>query len=161
MRALDLEVAAADEMTEAERAGVELIIDALGEPIPQGSKTPVKRGAKVVLIEDNPRLAPWRREVTARARARVALTGWRLLDGPCRVDVLLLFDRPPAAARRRYPHVKPDADKCARAIGDALTGVVYVDDSRIVELNVRKRYTIGQAGARITVTALDGQTMLS
>ncbi len=39
------------------------------------------------------------------------------------------------------PHIKSgDLDKVARSIGDALTGVAYLDDAQIDVLYVRKGY---------------------
>jgi hypothetical protein len=36
--------------------------------------------------------------------------------------------------------VKPDLDKLVRAVGDALTGILYRDDAQIVSLNASKRF---------------------
>jgi Holliday junction resolvase RusA-like endonuclease len=50
------------------------------------------------------------------------------------------------------PRSKPDVDKLARTTLDALTGIAFDDDSRIVDLVTRKRYAEpGREGARITV----------
>ena len=40
-----------------------------------------------------------------------------------------------------YPIVKPDIDNVAKAILDALNGVVYKDDNQIVELHIKKLYS--------------------
>jgi crossover junction endodeoxyribonuclease RusA len=40
----------------------------------------------------------------------------------------------------RWPSKKPDLSKLVRAIEDALTGVVYDDDARIVMHDITKRY---------------------
>jgi len=40
-----------------------------------------------------------------------------------------------------YPIVKPDLDNVAKAILDALNGVVYKDDNQIVELHIKKLYS--------------------
>ena len=45
---------------------------------------------------------------------------------------------------------KPDLDKLARAVGDALTGVAYRDDAQITRWHLQKRYG-EQAGTEITV----------
>lgn len=60
------------------------------------------------------------------------------------------------ASAPRYPNaMKLDGDKLARATLDALTGIVYDDDGRIVELLVRKRYaTPGDEGATILVDVM-------
>lgn len=38
------------------------------------------------------------------------------------------------------PETRPDADKLLRAVGDALTGVVYRDDAQLTTVVVRKRW---------------------
>lgn len=56
----------------------------------------------------------------------------------------------PKRCRRTTPCVRPDVDKLARALLDALTGIAYEDDGQVVELLVRKVY--GPATlARVTV----------
>ena len=40
-----------------------------------------------------------------------------------------------------HPTKKPDADNIAKVICDALNGVAYGDDTQVVDLNIRKRYT--------------------
>ncbi len=51
-----------------------------------------------------------------------------------------------------YPRTKPDIDKLARTTLDALTGIAFDDDSRIVRMVVAKEYARpGHEGARITV----------
>jgi hypothetical protein len=53
------------------------------------------------------------------------------------------------------PHTKkPDADKLFRAVGDAMTGIVFPDDAQIVQFWARKRYALlGEtSGAIITIT---------
>jgi Holliday junction resolvase RusA-like endonuclease len=46
--------------------------------------------------------------------------------------------------KRRYedsePTAPPDIDKLARAVLDALTGIVYDDDSQVIELQATKRF---------------------
>jgi Holliday junction resolvase RusA-like endonuclease len=80
----------------------------------------------------------------------------------CAVDVTVVFflPRPKAHSRSngelkadapRWSPKKPDADKLARCALDALTGVVFVDDSQIARLLVEKRYADGQAGAHVLV----------
>lgn len=50
------------------------------------------------------------------------------------------------------PIGKPDRDKLERATVDALTGIVFDDDARIVDGAIRKRYAQpGREGARITI----------
>lgn len=64
--------------------------------------------------------------------------------------------RPSAPA---YPNVYPDIDKLVRCTLDALTGVLFDDDSRIVALSVTKEYAASARteGASIGVAAMDGR----
>lgn len=109
-----------------------------GIPATQGSsKTiPHRFTGAPTYRPDNPRLAPWRSDVAQTALVRMAELGIGgvLIDGPVRM--VLRFRMP-----RRKKHgtrnrledaaVKPDLSKILRAVEDALTGVVYTDDSRI------------------------------
>lgn len=49
--------------------------------------------------------------------------------------------RAQALARQIQPVTKPDLDNIVKGICDALNGVVYVDDSQIVELQIAKLYS--------------------
>ena len=44
-----------------------------------------------------------------------------------------------------YPATKPDLDKLVRSVGDALKGLAYEEDSRIVDIDARKRFAIESA----------------
>jgi Holliday junction resolvase RusA-like endonuclease len=56
----------------------------------------------------------------------------------------------------RYPVAKPDADKLLRTTWDALTMLVFDDDSRIAETMMRKIYAPpGQEGAWIKIEQLE------
>ena len=48
--------------------------------------------------------------------------------------------RRPASVDRALPTTKPDRDKLERAVCDALTGVLWVDDCQVVDGPVRKLY---------------------
>ena len=52
-----------------------------------------------------------------------------------------------------HPAVKPDIDKLVRCTLDALSGVAFDDDARIVSLTAHKRYRKRgtEAGADITI----------
>lgn len=55
-----------------------------------------------------------------------------------------------------YCAKKPDVDNYAKAIMDALTdsGVIWMDDAQVVDINCRKLYTTRETGAAITVKEL-------
>jgi Holliday junction resolvase RusA-like endonuclease len=56
------------------------------------------------------------------------------------ISAIYGFIRPPRTVGRRDPCVRPDADKLARALLDALTGYAYDDDGQVIALSIRKIY---------------------
>lgn len=65
------------------------------------------------------------------------------IDAPVDLTVTFYLPRPRSAPRRvLFPATKPDLDKLTRAVGDALKGIAYTEDSRIVDLHIRKRFAI-------------------
>lgn len=125
-----------------------------GKPAPQGSKRHVGRG---ILIESSREVGPWRERVALAAHN--AMNGRTLLDGPIAVRLALTLPRPKSAPKRTTPPAvkRPDIDKLARAILDAITGTVIHDDSQITYLRVTKRLAdIGETpGATIVVGAIE------
>lgn len=57
--------------------------------------------------------------------------------------------RRPKSVRRELMTVKPDVDKLARAVLDALSGMLYEDDAQVTELSIRKGYSLNP-GCQIT-----------
>jgi len=65
------------------------------------------------------------------------------VEGPLSMSLAFLLPRPKSLPRRARHHVKkPDADNLAKAVTDALRGVIYRDDSQIVALHVTKGYDL-------------------
>lgn len=132
-----------------------------GTPQQQGSKN--QFGAE----SNAAKLKPWRNAVAQAVGEAWEAAGFSLLRGPVRISVVFGYTRPKAhyrtgknshILRDDAPHYKisaPDADKLARAIGDALTGVVYKDDSQVQWGHLRKVYD-ESAYADITIIDLSG-----
>ena len=120
-----------------------------GIPAPQGSKRHVGGGR---MIESSKKLKPWRDAVRKAATQHLIDNS---LDGPLRVSMDFYLPKPQRSKFGDHPAGKPDADKLARAVNDALTdsGLIF-DDSRIVSLHVRKHWAIERAGVSITVEPL-------
>lgn len=118
-----------------------------GNPAPQGSKSAFVRGGRAVMVESSKRLKPWR-EAIAKAAAKC----FDAPSGPSSpIELCLTFHLPtPKKPRRTMPTSKPDIDKLTRAVCDALTGVVYHDDSQVVSVTAHKRYAI-EPGVLISV----------
>lgn len=125
-----------------------------GTPAPAGSKRAFRgKGAsagRILLTDASKRSKPW--QALIRQVAGEAMAGRELLR--CPLDVVLRFyvRRPKGhygtgrnAGKLRgsappYPASKPDVLKLARAVEDALTGIVYADDALIVREVLYKRY---------------------
>jgi Holliday junction resolvase RusA-like endonuclease len=136
-----------------------------GVPAPQGSKTVARTGDRSYVREDNPALEPWRNAVAAAARQ--AMDGRELLAGPLLLYALFTFPRPKSHYRtgRRAGELKatapqwcttrPDVDKLLRAVGDAITGIVCVDDAQFAEVEAFKEY--GSPGLDVSVFTIGGE----
>lgn len=68
---------------------------------------------------------------------------------------LLVYLAPPKTMPkgRVWPTVTPDVDKLARAVLDALKGVLYADDAQVVRLHVLKSYARGDTRPGLTIHA--------
>lgn len=65
----------------------------------------------------------------------------KLLDGPLALEVIFYLLRPKSKPKRvKYPDTKPDLDNLVKSIKDALEGVIYTNDSRIVREVIEKCY---------------------
>lgn len=123
-----------------------------GTPRPQGSKKSFGRGR---MVEVSEHVGPWRERV-----ALFAHNAWAhqpLIERLVPVKTVLEFvmPRPASAPKRSTPSMirQPDCDKLLRAVDDALTGVIWIDDAQVVNSHQVKRYAeIGEtAGVRIRV----------
>jgi Holliday junction resolvase RusA-like endonuclease len=143
-----------------------IVFTVLGEPQPQGSKTTVQqKGRRPRVIDDNPDTKPWR--ATVAAVALEAMAKRPPLEGPLELHAVFVFGRPAShwgtgrnagvlkASAPAYCSSRPDVDKLLRAIGDALTGIVYRDDARIAIVRAEKHYGDGPAFAHIVVSEID------
>lgn len=147
----------------------EIAFSVAGRPATAGSKRAFpfkgKDGRLHVAVSDSSgeKGKSWRALLVDAARA---VYGGPPLDGPLVLDVRFRFERPKAHFRTvkkspdpivrpnapDFPAVKPDATKLLRALEDALTGVIWTDDARIVVQRVRKVYSLSP-GVDVTVSA--------
>jgi Holliday junction resolvase RusA-like endonuclease len=73
-----------------------------------------------------------------------------LWDGAIRVHVLIERVRPKARKNEKYCTTKPDLDNIEKNLWDALHGVIYTNDSRIVDKHVSKIYSdVEQVSVRL------------
>jgi Holliday junction resolvase RusA-like endonuclease len=134
-----------------------------GEPQPQGNKTGFIRGGKVVMVEgrrpeSREAFKDWRGGVSSAAKDWQRDNGGvEPIDAPVSVDVTFWLTKPASLPRWRWlPWSRPDVDKCARAVLDGISKILIKDDSRVVDLAVRKRFALGVApGCLLRVEAID------
>lgn len=130
-----------------------------GIPKPQGSKRAIvnRHTGKAAVVESAGRpLKDWRADVRNCAALALADQSQGItLGGPLHVDLTLVLPRPKARKSDRYPSTRPDVDKLARGVLDALTSArLYGDDGQVASLCARKVYTSPEhptTGCRITV----------
>jgi crossover junction endodeoxyribonuclease RusA len=92
---------------------------------------------KVVTMADNKKLAQWTKD--ARILARAARIPMIYKPHGVALYVRVEFVKP-KTAKQLAPTVRPDLDKCLRAVLDALTGVAYADDSQVTSVMSVKAY---------------------
>jgi Holliday junction resolvase RusA-like endonuclease len=109
-----------------------------GTPQPQGSKQGFIRGNRVVLVEANKKLKPWRALVKEALEA--ANVTCQPIPAPVTLEVIFFMPKP-KSVKREYPSVKPDLDKMIRSINDSATDAgVLQDDSQVIEIVAHKVY---------------------
>ena len=106
-----------------------------GRPQPQGSMLNIGRGR---MISANPKLKSWREAVALLAKERMHWTP--LIKGSVSIYAEFHF-LCPKSVREQENTRKPDIDKLIRAIFDALTGLVYVDDSQVNIVSASKHFS--------------------
>jgi hypothetical protein len=160
-------------MESMEPAANRVVIEVLGSPAPKGS-------GRAMLVGGVAQHVPSGSSVNARA-----IRAWDTAVREAAVRVIGSADSPPFVGRalritavwrvrrpaghwgrgRRagqlkpgaptWPITKPDTSKLLRCTEDPLTGIIWDDDSRIVECFLRKCYARpGDEGARIIVEAI-------
>jgi len=153
-----------------------ITMDVSGKPEPAGSKNafvplnrktrePFRRpngGVVVSVIDNNPKAKGWKSAVAEAATE--AMFGREPTREAVSVFLTFRVARPKGhygtgknaevlkASAPQWPTSKPDVLKLARAVEDAMTGLVYVDDSQIVVETLRKEY--GEPGVCVAVHRL-------
>ena len=133
---------------------MEITFDVIGRPAPQGSKKSIGNNR---FVESSKFLPAWRNAVRIAAEEAVTSSMWARVSGPVELEVMFYLDRPSSipATKRPQPTVPPDLDKLIRGVGDALTGVVYDDDSQVIRCLAWKVYADTRVpGAFIRVNEL-------
>ena len=126
-----------------------------GDPVPKGRPRFARRGQFVQTYTDA-KTIDYETQVAMRARHAIGST--KPLEGALSVFLYLRYAVPASYSKKRkeaclngveYPK-KIDIDNVYKSITDAMNGIVYTDDSQIVEAHIKKVYA-ETAGANIMV----------
>jgi Holliday junction resolvase RusA-like endonuclease len=99
-------------------------------------------------------------ETLIRDTAWLAMQGHEMFEGAVRLEILAVFSVPKSWSIRKreaalngqvFHTSRPDADNILKAFKDAMNGVVYRDDSRVVEGMFAKLYG---AAPSVSVTVM-------
>jgi len=137
-----------------------------GKPAPGGSKRAfvLPNSRRVVVTEDNKLTKPWATTCKLYATANYAGPLWVC---PISIQVIFQIERPKNHYRTgknaailkdnapKFPITKPDCTKLMRPLEDALTKVIWLDDSQIVKQNILKVYD-SKPGAVVTIREITG-----
>ncbi len=121
-----------------------------GTPRPQGSKRAFALpNGRISMAEMSKKLPAWRSDVRTAA---LAVEGYEPLTGPVQLTANFVFERPKShwGTGKNIDKLKPDSptwvtkmpdlSKLIRGIEDALEGVLYVNDSQVVQLLSQKSF---------------------
>lgn len=120
----------------------------LGTPIPYTRVTPMNRGGKrwAYKPKKTQDYGDWVESVADEYKSE------ELLDGALSIELHFYFARPKSRKNEKkypYPDVKPDIDNCIKNLTDSLEGIIYTNDSRIVNLMTSKNYGLPE---RVEIT---------
>lgn len=123
-----------------------------GKAAPAGSKTAfVGKGGKAFVRDSSKGSYAWKDKVSDRA-AEVFGNSHELVTGPLEVWLTFYVPRPAnhygtgrnadklKDSAPKFPTVKPDVLKLARAVEDGLTSALWRDDAQIVREHITKLY---------------------
>jgi Holliday junction resolvase RusA-like endonuclease len=143
-------------------SGIAFIVPAVPVAQPRQRHRVVPSGGRPFVQNFTPAKHPVQAfKASVRLAARDAYQG-PPLDGPVGIVVVFAMPRPGRLMWKKRPmprclHVsKPDLDNLAKAVKDALTGLLWRDDAQIAHANLSKVYASGeeQPSVRIEVSSL-------
>jgi Holliday junction resolvase RusA-like endonuclease len=131
----------------------DLTFTVFGVPQPKGStRAFVPKGwTRPIITSANPKNKGWQ-QLVAEAASRALDGRGQLFEGPVALSVAFYLPRPKSLPKRITDHLKkPDLDKLTRCAGDALTKVLWRDDSQVVRIVATKAYAEANASPRAVV----------
>ncbi len=123
-----------------------------GNPKTKGSWIPIQTKSGIKFRPATKGASKWYKDV--KTAVAMQWSAPLIEEGAVSVELLFLLPRP-KTVKRKYPTSRfdGDGDKLVRAIFDSMTGIVYTDDSQVVDHIAKKRYADDcEPGVWITVS---------
>lgn len=132
-----------------------MIIQVWGTPVAQPRhRVSTIGGFARAYIPDSHKIHAWKALIQAGCQMWVnntSLADFHCFDGPVSVDLVFTLPRPKSLPKKVTEHIKkPDIDNLCKAVLDAMNGIIYKDDSRVIELYAQKQYG-EDVGVRIEI----------
>lgn len=146
----------------------ELSFTVFGKPAQMGSKKAFVRGGRAIITDDNSeKRKQWANAVSSVAAETMARRD--LIAGPVWLNAVFYFARPKShfgsgknsaflkeSAPEKHAQT-PDLDKLLRCLCDALTGVVFRDDSQVFRVSCSRVWTTGPERCEVNLQFPDGR----
>ena len=126
----------------------QIVFTVPGTPIAKGRAKFARRGAFVTTYTPKETV---HYENLVRLAAQEAMAGADPFDKPVALTVAIYLPIPQSWSKKKQEKArtgligatkKPDADNVLKALKDGMNGVVYVDDARITDVTLQKRYAL-------------------
>ena len=127
-----------------------------GQPVAKGRPRAFKMKNGGIGTYTPDKTVEWERSVRSYANDEKPQAPY---DCPLRVHIQFYMTRPASKPKKAvWPTTKPDIDNLAKAVTDAMNGLIYTDDSRICEMVLTKYYEPDsrKVGVRVQVMELEG-----
>lgn len=134
-----------------------------GVPKPAGSKRAFIIKGRAIITDANKNARDWKIDVQHAARSVMEQLEGNRLSGPLKLHVVFNLPRPKSHYRTgknanllrddapAWHTSKPDTTKLLRGLEDALTGMLWGDDSQVCVQTALKRYS-ERPGADVTIS---------
>ncbi len=135
-------------------------IDLFGEPVPQKRPRIFRNGNKTIAYDPDAKLKEgFKWQIKSQYREEP-------LSCPVSLDVIFYMPIPASTsgvkkkqmANGIIHHMKrPDVDNCLKFLFDTMNGLIFADDSQIVEIRAKKLYS-NNPGTNIRIVPLSNQS---
>ena len=122
-----------------------------GEPVAQPRHRIASRGRyATAYIPKGHAIHAWKYAIEEAAREQAERVGWVPVKGEPLSVVMHFYFRQSRSNKTRHHVQRPDLDNLAKAVLDALHGIVFLDDACVVGLRLEKEWA-SQSGLSVEV----------